>query len=168
MVPLEPGRRLCFAEALDMATLQDELRADHTQLDEELSQLLAAAARGTPPEFERRWGDFESRLLAHMEAEERHIFPLFERAEAEEVRALREEHAELRSLLGEAAGPEPQPTLMQRAAARLARALKKHGGRENGLLYVLVDVATHEELERSVREFKARTFDSLRHASDLE
>ncbi len=149
-----------------MPTLQDELRADHAQLEQDLSELLAAAERGESREFEQRWGDFESRLLAHMEAEERHIFPLFERAEAEEVRALREEHATLRALLGEAAGPEPQPVLMQQAASRLARALEKHGGRESGLLYVLVDVASHEELERSVREFKARTFDSLRHASD--
>jgi hypothetical protein len=151
-----------------MTTLQDELRGDHSQLDAELSELLAAAKRGEPPEFARRWGDFESRLLAHMEAEERHIFPLFERAEPEEVRALREEHAELRALLVEAAGPEPQPTLMQQAAARLARILEKHGVRESGLLYVLVDVATDEELERSVREFKHRTFDSLRDASDAD
>jgi hypothetical protein len=151
-----------------MTTLQDELRADHALLDEELSDLLAAAERGEPPEFERRWGDFESRLLAHMEAEERHIFPLFERAEAEEVRALREEHAALRSLLAEAAGPEPHSTLMRQAAGRLARVLEKHGVRESSLLYVLVDVATHEELKQSVREFKARTFNSLRRASEVD
>jgi hypothetical protein len=151
-----------------MPTLQDELRADHAQLDEELDQLLVAAERGSPPEFARRWGDFESRLLAHMEAEEQHIFPLFERAEAEEVRALREEHASLRALLAEAAGPEPQPTLMQHAASRLASVLKKHGVRENGLLYVLVDVSTDGELERSVREFKHRTFRTLRDASDVD
>jgi len=148
-----------------MSSLQDELRADHAQLDQELAELLAAAERGGPAEFDRRWGDFESRLLAHMEAEEQHIFPLFERAEAEEVRALREEHAELRSLLVEAAGSESRPTLMQRAATRLAQVLKKHGSRENGLLYVLVEVATDYELGRSVREFKARTFETLRDPS---
>jgi hypothetical protein len=57
---------------------------------------------------------------------------------------------------------------MRQAAGRLARVLEKHGVRESSLLYVLVDVATHEELKQSVREFKARTFNSLRRASEVD
>ena len=148
-----------------MASLGQQLRDDHARLDRVFEQLLQAAERGDQAALSEMWADFESGLLAHFEAEEKHLFPLIERAHPEEILALREEHARMRGMLSEVAGPGASPTLSPKAAAGFVSTVRKHAKREDGLVYCLADIASDEELGQSLRDFMNRTYSALRDVS---
>ena len=87
----------------------DALNAQHEQLAQRLEAVLAAGRAARWPEYRRQLALLREGLTQHMAFEEETLFPLLEEpGAAAAVRALREQHAELRrglEILG-AAAPE--------------------------------------------------------------
>jgi hemerythrin-like domain-containing protein len=74
----------------------DVLARHHAEIDDRICKLLMRADGGDNHDLAAEWNLLEGELARHFELEEHEVFPLFERENPEEVRALRQEHAALR------------------------------------------------------------------------
>ena len=107
---------------------------EHAVLEDAMRLLLRAAEGDDPRPLEAAFTDLERRLMAHLELEERWLFPLVEYRYAGDVLTLRDEHAQLRSLMAqiERAGEVHQVT--RPMLETLATLLAGHGRREGEAL----------------------------------
>jgi len=109
------------------------LHADHRELDSLLQRLMFAFKTNAGDEIDRLWGEFESRLLAHMEAEEKYLVPCLRRSHPGEIERLLEEHGLLRKKLLEF-GTQLELHLTRLEIMRsLASALHAHASHEDRL-----------------------------------
>lgn len=139
-----------------MFPILQRMHEDNAKLVTAFVELQASLAQ-TPEAIEGSFGEFESQLLAHMEGEERYLFPILADELADEVRALREEHEQLRRLVAD---------LSLRAdrsrADRLLIALEKHARREDGMLYKLAAEAADNQVYQDLIGYLERLYSSLR------
>ena len=87
------------------------LHAQHAHIDKELDAVVTAGRAGRWPEYRRRFEALREGLAQHMAFEEEAVFPALEQRAVAAVRALREDHAQIRrhlEMLG-AAAPEHDP-----------------------------------------------------------
>jgi hemerythrin-like domain-containing protein len=117
--------------------IRAHLKEHHDRLDALFAELMAGT--GEPASRRQIFAEFESALVAHLEAEEAHLFPFLEADFSEEIRALREEHELIRREVatlfgaGAAAALDPEP------ARRFGERLHRHAQREEKMLYTLAN-----------------------------
>jgi len=118
-----------------MHELDDALSAQHEQLEQRLRALLAAGRAARWPEYRRGLALLREGLVQHMAFEEEALFPLLEERGAAAVRALREEHAEIRRFLETlgAAAPEQDPAGCLAELDELGELMRSHHGAELAL-----------------------------------
>jgi hypothetical protein len=91
-----------------------------------LGALSGALDAGDPAIVEIRWGELRDRLLAHMQEEERAWIPLVERSSARDARALRSEHAHIRTRLAALSPAVSKPASELRAFVEEVGAHARH------------------------------------------
>ena len=104
------------------------LHAQHAHIDRELEAVVAAGRAGRWPQYRRHFDALREGLAQHMAFEEEVVFPALELRAAAAVRALREDHAQIRrhvETLG-AAAPEQDPEGCVAELQSLARLLHAH------------------------------------------
>jgi hemerythrin superfamily protein len=111
------------------------LLSDHQRLDKLFEQLRDDVHRGDWTVCQRTWGRFERELLDHLEGEERHLLPIFEREYPDETESLREEHANIRLLLANLGVQLELHALREQHARHFIELLQEHASREEALLY---------------------------------
>lgn len=124
--------------------IRDRLSSEHDRLQGCLQQLLYAAEGATEPTVVEVWADFESTLLGHLEAEERHLFPRFEDAHPREIDELRSSHARIRELVSALGVRVELHELRLEDVGRLAVELHEHAEQEDAGLYRWAETVPHE------------------------
>jgi iron-sulfur cluster repair protein YtfE (RIC family) len=115
------------------ARIEDSLLAEHARLEELGKQLLIAARSSDSSELLPAWDTFEKGVRAHLETEERDLFPLFEVEHRNETAALRAAHA-----------------LIRRTLDTVGLSLEFHEARVEALEKVLHQLGEHAALEARV------------------
>jgi hemerythrin-like domain-containing protein len=120
-----------------MATenLQLRLLHDHLELDALFTRLMDAFQANAREDTQSLWTELERRLERHFQVEERHLFPRFEKLDATETRALREDHTRLRQRLGELGAGVDLKLVRAEVARDFIDMLRAHAKREDELLY---------------------------------
>lgn len=134
--------------------IRDRLFSEHDRLQGLLQQLLDAAEGADEPTLVDVWGDFESTLLTHLEAEEHYLFPRFEEEHPEETARLRATHERIRKLVSELGVRAELHTLRLETVRALCDELRSHAQQEDRLLYRWADETTD-------RETRGRLFEHL-------
>ena len=104
------------------------LNAQHVQIDRTLDAVVAAGRAARWPEYRRQFGALRESLAQHMTFEEETVFPALEAGAGAAVKALRQQHAQLRrhiETLG-AAVPEQDPAGCLAELDELAALLHAH------------------------------------------
>jgi hemerythrin-like domain-containing protein len=117
------------------------LRRDHAQLVKTYDALLAAYRSDDWNQVRAQWAVFETAIRAHMDKEEREVFPEFRGANPEEAEALLAEHVELRGLLGTLGVAMDLHAVPERDVQELVARIRAHGAREEAVLYPWMDDA---------------------------
>jgi hypothetical protein len=121
-----------------MNDIKARLTQDHEELDALLRCLAEDAAApecGAP--LHATWCQFESRLLCHMDAEERYLLPLVEASHLAETARTRLEHVRIRRMVYELGVAIELHTARQPAIDALIKLLHEHAQREELILYEL-------------------------------
>lgn len=124
----------------DTAGTVHVLAEHHRALDERINALVARAQGGDPGQLAAAWTAFEGELTRHLELEEAEILPAFAAHDPGEARALLDEHAALRTALGEIGMTLDLHCLRTEAVADFVRKLKAHAHREDAALYAWAQV----------------------------
>lgn len=112
---------------------------DHAELARLGGELESALDGDDRTGIQEIWTRFESALVSHLEAEERWLFPLFSSEHADELRALRTEHARLRHLASEEGLAADLRTLRRETATELLAELRAHAAREDETVYAWLE-----------------------------
>ncbi len=141
--------------------LHDHLAADHRRLEALIAALIAAKPSADAATRRDREAELESALIAHFEAEEKHLFPLLSREFPDEVTALREEHEGIRRQLAGLAASDAEGW-SGAAAERLAATLQRHARREDAMLYDLVNDSATSARYQDLISYLEATYSRLR------
>lgn len=114
---------------------------DHERLDRLLRALLIRARAGDARDLQGPWQAFETGLRAHLAAEEEDVFPSYAKVRPDDVRALRREHAEIRTLLDAAGFGVELHTARLLMLEDLATRLHEHAEHEDRGLYPFLEGA---------------------------
>jgi len=128
-----------------MVRLDQRLAQDHVRLEDLFSDLLNAADGADQPTLQKVWAEFESGLLAHLDAEEQYLLPHFEKKSPDTVRAIRAEHEQIRRLIAELGVTTDLHLLRKRVAEKLIHTLREHAARETHSLYPWAEPSTQEQ-----------------------
>jgi hemerythrin-like domain-containing protein len=101
------------------------------------------------------WTQLNRNLLAHMEAEERFVLPVFANVDADEARALLREHGLLREQLLELGIAVDLHYVRYARSRDFADLLARHAAREESLLYRWADERLSPETAERVRRHVA-------------
>jgi hypothetical protein len=115
-----------------MNEAHSSLSTQHAQIERALDAVIAAGRGACWPLYRRYLAGLREGLLQHMLFEEEALFPVLEKHAAAEVKALREDHAQLRrhlETLG-AAAPEQDPAGCIAELRELAALLRSHHAAE--------------------------------------
>jgi hypothetical protein len=104
-----------------------------------LDRVLAAMEANARDEVRGLWTELDHGLLAHMEAEERFVLPVFAHVDAEEARALLREHGLLREQLLQLGIAVDLHCVRYEWSREFAELLERHAGREENLSYRWAD-----------------------------
>lgn len=133
-------------------SIREHMWADHSRMMGLFQKLTDTVDGADAPTIERMWTEFERVLETHMQAEERHLFPLLEETDPTEVRELWAEHQAFRRLVAELGVRTDLHTLRKETVDDLVEKLRAHANRENELLYrradeLMAPAARREALE---------------------
>jgi hypothetical protein len=121
-----------------MSHLRRDLHVSHQRLE----GLLCVSGGGSPVvdshALRRSWSELESCVTWHLEAVERYMLPLAERAHAAEVEQVRSAHARIRQLLAELDLKLELHMPTEPATRELVRVLRAYAARNASALYVWV------------------------------
>jgi hemerythrin-like domain-containing protein len=123
----------------DSREIRAELAREHEEIDQELQALASAGESGESANVQAAWDEFESRLLAHLELEERELFPLVESVHPQEVEALRREHEVIRRTVARLGVRSDLHTLPKATIDAFVKLLESHAEREDLTLYRWAD-----------------------------
>ncbi|HVY41334.1 MAG TPA: YceI family protein [Polyangia bacterium] len=123
----------------DRSHLEDSIRTilggDHQRLEESFQTIVAAADGLDPSDLHEAWQVFEQRLLTHLEAEEKHVLPTFEKYEPAEAHDILEGHARIRERLLQLAIDLDLHCLRPDRVKGFVDELRAHAAREERVLY---------------------------------
>jgi len=143
-----------------MNSVAAKLTKDHQELEALLRCLAEDTQAPVPGTLQKTWSTFETKLIRHMNVEERLLLPLLEASEPAEVARIRQEHARIRDLVTELGLAVELHTVREANIAELIGLLRAHAGHEDGALYRLagdkasaaVDDGVAQLLEHHVAE----------------
>lgn len=127
------------------------LRAEHARLEVLYERLLEAYRFGDWSDVSAQWNVFEPALRAHMELEEREVFPAFREVDPAEAEYLLAEHESLRARLGVLGINVELHAVTQYDANDLVERLRLHRAREERLLYPWIDETFELPVTRTER-----------------
>ena len=120
-------------------TLRQHLLADHRKVESLLEELLVAFQASDRTLTERLWNEFETRLEAHLEAEETTLIPALEKRAPRDARTLIEEHRHIRRRMLELGTALDLHLARFEMARFFVEELKAHASHEDELLYQWAD-----------------------------
>lgn len=123
---------------------------EHAVLDDAMRLLLRAAEGDDPLPLEAAFLDLERRLIAHLDIEERWLFPLVEYRYAGDVLVLREEHARIRTLVAQIERSREVHQMTKPLLETLATLLAAHSQREDANLSRWLDESAPVETRRGL------------------
>lgn len=133
-----------------MNPVRTKLVEDHETLDALLVQLAEEAEDSNRPALQATWSDFEQRLIAHIDAEERYLLPLIEADNPSEVAQTRREHGAIRDLIAELGLAIELHTARAPDICRLSDLLRAHAKHEKAALYTLAGDKASVSVEHSI------------------
>src|SRR5438105_2047749 len=92
LMPTQPPRS-------KIRTLRVLLAQEHAELEALFGRLLAAVNADVTLEIATLWSEFDSRLRAHLELEDKHILGAFGLVHPIDAAHVRDEHAQIRATL---------------------------------------------------------------------
>ena len=131
-----------------MKNPKELLLADHARLDKLFAELLAMFKSEDNDAIDRAWTAFDEGLTSHLDAEEKHILPLFRQVDAKEADAILAEHAGFREKLASLGVMVDLHAVDTKIAAEFVAGLRAHAHREDRLMYTWAD----EHLGKPERE----------------
>ncbi len=135
-----------------MTNIHTLLTKDHERLERLFRELENAVEGADQPTIQRGWGEFERGLLAHLDAEERLLFPLLEAEHPRDVTRALEEHERVRALLADLGVRTDLHLLRKDVAAELLSRLREHAAWEDQTLYPWAAAQANEQTGFSLRE----------------
>src|SRR6185436_19843804 len=75
-----------------LTSLESMLAGDHDRLDRAFDRIVTRAYGGDFQQIEAEWTAFQNALLAHLDAEERHLFPALAKDRPVEAQTLYDDH----------------------------------------------------------------------------
>jgi hypothetical protein len=140
---------------LSPSSIDAMMRADHETLEQSIRTALAQLA-GSPMDTVRAsWLQMESRLVAHLDAEEHYMLPRFAKAYPHEAAQIYLMHKQLRATLEQLGLDLDLHTLRVEAAESFVRMLHEHAAFEERLFYewshAALPVAEHRSILRRLR-----------------
>ena len=121
--------------AQPQAPSRSQLLRDHAALDGLFDTVLSAFTAGDRRQLAAIWTTFESRVLAHLDREERTAFPSLALAEPLLAEHLLAEHRSLRTALAELAIGTDLHLVRLDVVQELVLRLRAHMARENAAMY---------------------------------
>jgi hypothetical protein len=118
-----------------MDAVRARLAADHRVLDDLISRLVHDVDAASHRHLQTAWCDFEHRLLAHLDVEDRLLLPLLQVSHRVEVARSRAEHFRIRALMSALGSAIELRTVSQSAVKALAHLLHAHTAHEDRFLY---------------------------------
>ncbi len=132
--------------------IRDRFLADHRRLETLLEQLLAAFEANDREVIAKLWTEFDSGLLAHLEAEETYLIPALFWICERDARVLVQEHRHIRTRLAELGVGIDLHVVRLSAARDFVDELRAHARTEDRLLYArLLDPAGDARLQEPDR-----------------
>lgn len=120
-----------------MNQIRAKLAKDHEELETLLKRLAEDIESPSKAELAATWAIFESRLIRHLEAEERFLLPLLEVSHPDEVKRTRSDHMHIRDSIAELGVAIELHAARQPDIAELIRFLREHAAHEDTALYQL-------------------------------
>jgi hemerythrin-like domain-containing protein len=133
-----------------MHSVAAQLTKDHQELHVLLRRLAQDVEAPLPETLQATWATFETRLLRHMETEERYLLPLIEISDPSELKRVRTEHAHIRGLLNELGVAIELHTAREANIRELIELLEAHAKHENTTLYHLAESKLSAEAHASI------------------
>ena len=110
-------------------------RENHVRLDQLFEQLADAVRQTQTRHVARLWPEFEVELLAHLDLEERLVFPHLARLDPAGIESLAWEHAQIRQKLDEISSDLGDHLSQLPSITEFLELLKAHARREDLLMY---------------------------------
>jgi len=139
-------------ELREHSTLYTYMLQSHEYLHVLCVRLLAAMEANASDDVRAFWSELDHGLLSHMEAEERHVLPVFVHVDADEARAILREHGLLRELLLELGVAVDLHQLRYGRGVELVGLLLRHAEREEQLLYRWADEHLGPDIVQAVKQ----------------
>ena len=126
------------ADAVQPMEVRDRFLADHREIETLLGRVLDAFEADDRQQVAEVWTEFDSRLNAHMDAEERFLIPVLQRRNERAARAILEEHRHFRARLTQLCTEVDLHTVRLHEARGLIDELRAHSAHEDRMLYSTV------------------------------
>lgn len=135
-----------------MNSIRAKLAKDHEELDALLRRLAEDIESPSKGELQATWAAFETRLIRHLEAEERFLLPLLEASNPAEVARTRAEHALIRDAIAELGIAVELHSAREPNITELIGFLRQHAKHEDEALYQLAGEVASVSVEHSIFE----------------
>lgn len=135
-----------------MSRLDQRLLADHQRLEGLFADLLNAAEGADQPTLQQVWTEFESGLLAHLDAEEQYLLPHFEKTDPGVARTVRADHERIREAIAALGVSTDLHLLRLDVAEELIRTLREHAALETRSLYAWAERSVEEKDRAAILE----------------
>jgi hypothetical protein len=135
-----------------MNSVAVRLTKDHRELDVLLRCLAQDARAPVPGALQTTWAAFESKMVRHMEAEERFLLPLLEASDAAEVARIRAEHAQIRDAISQLGVAVELHTVREANVRELIELVYAHGRHEDAALYRLAGDKASAAVEHGIAQ----------------
>ena len=134
------------------STLCAYMMRSHEHLRDVATRLLAAVQANARADATTLWNELEHKLLSHMEAEERFVFPSFAHVDYNEARELLDEHGLIRQNLLELGVAVDLHYIRYARSQEFVDLLLRHAAREERLLYGWADDRLSPDAVQAVKE----------------
>lgn len=116
-------------------SIQAILGGDHQRLERSFEAIVAASTYEDQHAVRELWRGFERQVLAHLDAEEAHVLPLYARSDPDEAEELLDQHARIRERLLALAIDLDLHSLPPAEVRTFIGELRSHAAREERVLY---------------------------------
>jgi polyisoprenoid-binding protein YceI len=116
-------------------SIQTILGGDHQRLEKSFEAIVAASTYQDQHAIRELWRGFEREVLAHLDAEEAHVLPLFAKSDPDEAEEMLDQHARIRERLLALAIDLDLHSLPPAEVRSFIGELRSHAAREERVLY---------------------------------
>lgn len=131
--------------------LRQILLDDHARLERLFERVVSTFRGGDREQVGRVWTEFDNALTAHLEAEEKHLVPVFEQVDPAGAAAVLKEHEHFRSKLAELGVGVDLHWVGTDVARAFVDELRAHAQREDAALYRWAERSLDAEAQRAVK-----------------